>query len=286
MVVCPQFSAAPVASDAMLANAQILLDQVKADLNLTQGEVTMWIPDMPNVPPQNLPVMIAQANQAQTGGASSTRVVGVCQPAPSLEYTGDNTLSPIGSAQDYLYSYEQKSVTGAATVTILKQPQHGILRMLTEADRGTLFSSSSGPIDPADPGYAYLPEQNYGKDSATLLVDFGGGIKVKVVYFFQQNEGPLGNTGLEDLCAKTGIYWKISATLAPNGTSTITSVEYQTPAASVASASTTDVTTLTSWINTAKLDSKVAGYSGTSTSLSTGITVTVADLPALLKGPF
>ncbi len=166
--------------------------------------------DIPNVPPQSIPVMIAQANQAQSNNVTKTPVFGVCQPAPSLEYTGDNTLSPIVSAQTYFYSYGQKNVTGPATVTILQQPKHGILRMLTEADRGTLFSSSSGPIDPADACCVYLPEQNYGKDSATLLVDFGGGLKVKLVYFFQQHEGPLGNTGLEDLCAKTGIYWKIS----------------------------------------------------------------------------
>ncbi len=33
----------------------------------------MYIPDMPNVPPQNVPVIIAQANQAQAGNATTAR---------------------------------------------------------------------------------------------------------------------------------------------------------------------------------------------------------------------
>ena len=47
----------------------------------------MIIPDMPHVPPQNLPVMIAQANQAQPNDVTTTRTLGVCQPAPSEQYT-------------------------------------------------------------------------------------------------------------------------------------------------------------------------------------------------------
>jgi hypothetical protein len=222
---------APVAGDALIANAQALLDQVKADLNLTQGEVTMFIPDMPNVPPQDVPVMIAQANQAQPHDVTKTRTLGVCYPA---SLSGEDTLSPIASAGTYLYLYEhQKSVTGSATVTVLQHPKHGILRLVTEADRGTLFDSSSGPVNSANSLYAYLPEQGYLKDSGTLLVDFGGGLKVKVVYFFQHHEGSLGNTGWEDLCSKTGKMWKISSTLDANGNSTITSVEYQSPVITV-----------------------------------------------------
>ncbi len=113
--------------------------------------------------------------------------------------------------------YENRTVTGPATVTVLQQPAHGVLRLLTEADRGTLFSSSSGPLDPADPGYVYLPDSNYvGKDSATMLVNFGK-VKVTVKYYFHAINYPLGNTGLHDLCAKTGVFWKISSNLFHNG---------------------------------------------------------------------
>ncbi|OIQ77099.1 hypothetical protein GALL_412110 [mine drainage metagenome] len=229
----------------------------------------MYVPDMPNVPPQDVPVMIAQANQAQSNNVTKTPVFGVCQPAPSLEFTGDNTLSPIVAAQSYFYAYEQKTVTGPATVTILQQPKHGVLRLVTEADRGTLFASSS-TFDPTAAEYAYLPEQGYGKDSATLLVDFGGGLKVKVVFFFQQNEGPLGNTGLEDLCSKTGVYWKISSTLAPNGNSTLTSVDYL-PSLATAATPVTNTITLDSILGTSLASTLAANTSG--------VTLNIANLP-------
>lgn len=203
----------------------------------------MYIPDMPNVPPQNVPVMIAQANQAQAGDEATTRAIGVCYPAPSDQYSGENTLSPIVSAKIYLRSYEHKAVSSTATITILQQPKHGVLRLVTEADRGTLFSDTSGPVDPASGLYAYLPEKGYGKDSATFLVDIGG-VKVKVVYFFKEFEGALGNTGWEDRCKETGTRWKISSTLDANGTNTITSIEYQSPTTSA-----TGTTTSVGWVS-------------------------------------
>ncbi|OIQ77100.1 hypothetical protein GALL_412120 [mine drainage metagenome] len=191
----------------------------------------MLIPDMPNVPPQNVPVMIAQANQAQPGNTTTIRTFGICSPAPNNNYSADNADDPIADAKFYLRKYENRTVTGPATVTIMQQPAHGILRMVIQADVGTILASDTGTIDPADPGYLYLPEADYlGKDKAIMLVDFGGGLKVKVVFFFQAINGPLGNAGLERLCSKTGVFWKISSTLDTNGTSAITSVEYQSPA--------------------------------------------------------
>lgn len=80
----------PELGEAHIANAQALLDQFKADLNLTQGVVTMFVPDMPNLPPQDVPVMIAQANQAQAANATAIRTIGVCFVAPNQNYSGDN----------------------------------------------------------------------------------------------------------------------------------------------------------------------------------------------------
>jgi len=188
----------------------------------------MFIPDMPNIPPQDVPVMIAQANQAQANDVTTTRTVGVCHPSPNdpADYSGENGIAPIGDAEFYLKQYEQRSVSGPATVTILQQPKHGILRLVTEADRGILFGSTADPLDPNAGLYAYLPEKGYlGKDKAVALVEFEG-IKVKLVYFFQAVGGGLGNYGLEMYCGKTGHYWKISSTLDPDGNSTLTSVEH------------------------------------------------------------
>jgi len=173
----------------------------------------MFIPDMPNVPPQDVPVMIAQANQAQAGDVKTMRTIGVCEPVPNEDYSLENVFSPKGSAAYYLRMYERQSVadTDPATVTILQQPKHGILRLVTEADRGTLFGDTADPLGPASGLYAYLPKKGYvGKDSATALVEIAD-VKVKVVYFFQAWAGGLGNTGLEELCGKRGYHWKISS---------------------------------------------------------------------------
>jgi hypothetical protein len=161
----------------------------------------------------------AQPTRAKPGEVKTLHTMGICFPAPNELYSLENVLEPKGDAGFYLRSYENKQVanTDPGTITILQQPTHGILRLVTEADRGTLFSSSSGPIDPANPGYVYLPEKGYlGKDKTVALVEIGG-VKVKVVYFFQAINGPLGD--VDELCGKKGYHWKISSTLDANGNS-------------------------------------------------------------------
>ncbi|OIQ77098.1 hypothetical protein GALL_412100 [mine drainage metagenome] len=236
----------------------------------------MWIPDMPNVPPQNVPVMIAQANQAQAIGATGIRTLGVCAPVSSnINSADDNVISPLKSAQDYFGLFENRTVTGPATTTIVQQPAHGVLRLVTEADRGTLFSSDAD-LNPADPGYVYLPDSNYvGKDSGTVQVDFGNGLKVNVKYYFQAIDHPLGNTGFQNACKKTGLYWKISSTLAPNGTSTITSVDYL-PSLATAATPVTNTITLDSILGTSLASSLDANTSG--------VTLNIANLPNAAVG--
>jgi hypothetical protein len=209
---------------------------------------------MPHDPgmPQNVPVMIAQANQAQAGNAMA-RTIGVCATAPNQNYSGENGLAPIYSSQSYFEMYESRTVTGPATTTILQQPKHGVLRLVTETDSGTLFSSKSGPLDPSDPGYAYLPESGYvGQDSATILVDFGS-VKVTVKYYFHAVSGPVGDNWIQEYCAPKGMYWKISSNLDGNGANTITSVEYQSPATSATGATAIDTATLASTLGTTQM---------------------------------
>lgn len=87
--------------------------------------------NMPNVPPQDVPLMIAQANQAQAGNATTVRTIGVCATAPNQNYSGENVSSPVADVSFYLRQYENQTVTGPATVTVLQQPKHGVLRLLT-----------------------------------------------------------------------------------------------------------------------------------------------------------
>ena len=181
----------------------------------------MFVMDMPNVPPQNVPVIIAQAGKAQVIDAKTTRAIGICFPAPNELYSGENAFDPALEARFYLRNYEHKTVerTSPVTVTILQQPSHGILRLVTEAD-GDRFGE--GRFDPADPGYVYLPEKGYlGKDKAVALVEIAG-IKVKVIYYFQAIDGPRGD--VNELCGKRGYSWKISTTFDANGNSTMNSI--------------------------------------------------------------
>jgi hypothetical protein len=203
----------------------------------------MAIPDLPNAPPQNVPVMIAQANQAQAGDVTTTRTLGICYPVSNKDPVA-NVIIPVGEAGYYLQQYEHRKFDfnhQSGTVSILQQPKHGVLRLITEADRGAIFSGSE-PLDSTNPSYVYISEQGFlGKDSAALLVDVGG-IKIKVVYFFHAVDGLPGNESDEIYCGKTGSHWKISSTVDANGDSTITSVEYQSPVTNAADTTLTSAT--------------------------------------------
>jgi hypothetical protein len=231
----------------------------------------MWIPDMPNVPPQNMPVMIAQANQAQAGDTTKICTFGICSPKPNHNYSLENVIEPIGSASDYLQAYENRNPTGTATVTILQQPKHGVLRLVTQTDVGTILPSGGDPVDPAAALYFYLPDSSYvGNDIATIQVDFGG-VKVNVKYFFQAvNRGGLGDDWAGDYCSKTGVYWKISSNLDANGTSTITSVDYKSPTTSDTGTTVVDMAALASTLGSTLL-STLSGE-------TTGVTVNLAPL--------
>jgi hypothetical protein len=262
--------ATPVANGALVSDAQNLLDQFKVDLSLTQGEVLMLISDMPNVPPQEVPVMIAQANQGQQGATVAERKIGVCQPIGNMPGVAPNLTNVIGpklSAQIYFDSYEHQKAEGITTVTVLQNPKHGVLRLVTEEDRNILFTG--GPLDPTDPLYVYLPEQGYlGNDGVTMLVNIGGKT-VKEVYYFKVVDHPVNNDGDLEICKK-GPFWKISSTLDANGNSTITSVDYQSPVIT-ATATVTDTAALAATLETSVLSNLTLNTSA--------ITLNIANLP-------
>lgn len=192
----------------------------------------MFIPDMPNIPPQDVPVVIAQANQALGGSGIGARTVGVCAPSPNHNYSLENVRVPILAAGHYLQAYENRPSPATATTAILQPPKHGVLRLVTEADVGTILESGGDPVDPAASLYLYLPDSKYvGKDTAIIQVDFGNGLKVNVKYYFQAvNRGGLGDDWVGDYCSKTGPYWKISSTV----------TRRRIPIAKIADASTAD----------------------------------------------
>jgi hypothetical protein len=151
--------------------------------------------------------------------------MGICQPidnSPGVTLNLENAFDPAVQAKIYFELYEHQKIGGAATVTVLQNPKHGVVRLVTEADH-----LGMGVFDPSAPYYAYFPESGYlGIDSATILVDIGG-MTIKEVYYFHAVNHPVGNDGDQAIC-KTGPYRKISSTLDSNGTITITitSIEY------------------------------------------------------------
>ncbi len=162
----------------------------------------MFVMDVPDVPPQYAPVVIAQTTQARRTQAETDGTIGVCQlvsnPIRKLEsgaYSAVNSVGPLGATGVYLYRQEGKKIGEMGTVTILNEPAHGILEPI-EGARGT--------------GFYFIPEPDYiGSDRATFLVE-AGGKKYRVEYFIQVQTGiGVGDYENPQLCPN-GEYWKIS----------------------------------------------------------------------------
>ena len=156
--------------------------------------------DMPDLPPQFAQVIVAQASPAQKGDTRSDRAIGVCQlirNPPIPPNTAENGISPIASTSDYFGRVEGRKVGIEGKATVVQGPEHGALKDLGSGD------------------YMYVPNGNHlGPDRATLLVAIGT-LKVRVVYFFTVQPGPLGGTeGYDPYKDKKncprGMFWKIS----------------------------------------------------------------------------
>jgi hypothetical protein len=177
-------------------------------------------PDL-NFPPQNSPVMIAQASQGKQSAAKTDRTVGICQALsnPALDgavATAENSLTPAGAATTYFLSFENRKVAGPSKVTVLEYPKHGKLE-----DLGTFVTRNGVQVDTGKKTYDFIPESGYlGQDSATFLVEIGG-YKLKMVYVFKVAT-EVDNKKEELLCPNS--YWRISANFDASDNSNITAV--------------------------------------------------------------
>jgi Bacterial Ig domain len=184
--------------DVLSLEMREVAEEAKKQLNLSEGDYTMFPLDLPPQAPQSFVIAaIEQAKQAQ----ENERVIGYCHPVPNMTGNHDafDSFPPTAMAMSYFKRYEQKTVNGQATITVLEQPKHGSL------------SSNSNDY------FLYAPAEGYfGKDQVTYLVEIGG-YKVKVIQFIKViNKFTLGNTGYERNCADTGTIWKISTTPTTN----------------------------------------------------------------------
>jgi len=158
---------------------------------------------MPDVPPQYVPTIVAQASVAGQGTEKFDRVIGICHLAQNPADPPDtavNVISSIFEIEDYLTKWEHKKIEGAISSRILQQPVHGLLE------------------DGGDGNYVYVPSPNYlGKDQATILVEISG-LKIKVIHFFQVLNTLPTDEDQAEYCPKHK--WRISQVINTiNGTS-------------------------------------------------------------------
>jgi hypothetical protein len=251
--------AAPVSSDTaapadivLTEPMQALLTEARKTLGFNDGEYTMFLATQPDTPPSRPSVvMVAKANYNQQVAAKRGHVLGVCDLVNTGSGSGQAELAPTLEANYYFNSPIAKINPGTAKVTILQQPKHGRL----ENDSGSNWWYSR-----------YLPNEGYlGNDSFVMQVE-GNGYTVKIHYFMYVTDD-MGATIFENKACK-GDDWKISTTLAPNGTSTVTSVNYL-PSLTGNSAPVTGATLATI------LGTSLASSLDANTS---GVTLNIADL--------
>jgi hypothetical protein len=93
------------------------------------------------------------------------------------------------ATENYFRIHENRTVKASGKIRVLQSPRHG-----------TLEGDEHG-------NYLYLPAPGYlGKDRATLLAEMGG-VKIKMVYFFQVLDG-VADSDYPERCPKEE--WRIS----------------------------------------------------------------------------
>jgi len=158
--------------------------------------MTMFAVDIPDVPPQYAPVVIAQAGGAKQSAAKTDRILSVCQliENPPMMPGGSavNSMSPILALRNYFKVQEKRIVEGPSTATVLENPKDGELK-----DQGTSVLRNGTLVDTGERRYSYLAAPSYlGKDRSVLLVEMGG-MRIRVVYSYHVVDVVEGN---EHLC--------------------------------------------------------------------------------------
>lgn len=165
----------------------------------------MWMVDSPDantLPLSTSTALVAQAH-AVRGSRGFTRAIGSCELMENpVDYSGSavNFSSPLKTVNNYFFLKEKRNLPLTGKVQLLKEPQHGELSRLFQAETEWEFR--------------YVPDADYfGPDQATFQVDIAGE-RVKLVYFFNvMNRVPGGTEGYDPyrdkkLCPK-GAYWRI-----------------------------------------------------------------------------
>jgi hypothetical protein len=108
--------------------AQTLFQQIQSTV---EEETLMFIMDVPSIPAQEPPVMVADATAAQGSSAPQQvdRVIGVCHlsESPFVPQSAVNSLSPPLEIKNYFRVKEHYTIEGQPSASVLQMPAHGAL---------------------------------------------------------------------------------------------------------------------------------------------------------------
>lgn len=148
---------------------------------------------------------------SSTGDNIPTVVMGYCHPVGNGHFDpliGEGILTPNIQAKNFLNFYEHIDIGGTTKTSILLMPSHGELHKVSEVDKGRYYRDGT-TLDPEVSYYIYIPEDGYtGKDSATILVNFGT-VRVNLVYFIKVTDDNFISE-CDTSCKKR--QWEISST--------------------------------------------------------------------------
>ncbi len=155
----PKLEATSIAAQA---DAQSLLDYTQS---IITGEELMFIMDVPSVPPQETPIVLAQAGSMATTVPLPDYLLKECQ---ETEHTGNRpsalrSVDPAGLLRNFIESARKAAIDDLSLFkpSLLQGAQHG---KITES------VSNSGRI-----AYRYDPNPGYiGDDQAIFMVEFEG----------------------------------------------------------------------------------------------------------------
>ncbi len=199
----------------MLSNDTVA--ELRQDFGFTE-EMTMFVPDMPNVPDQYLPVLVAEARPAATTSTSKEMTFGFCGLVPNIsgQVVGrEHELNPASIAVADLWDFDEYfkqmpedqrreallALEKTAKVTILQQPKYG-----------TLIDTAKPAYQDTITGLFYNPKSGYmGKDQVVFLVEMGE-YKIKLIYNIYPVDGsPENPEAIKKMCGKRGQYYKIAS---------------------------------------------------------------------------
>lgn len=105
----------------------------------------MFVMDVPNIPAQEPPLIVADASALQGKTQKYDSIIGVCHLSanPFVPQSAVNSLSPPLELKNYFRINEHYKIEGKANVSVIQMPTHGAL---VDDGGGIMFTSQRRAI--------------------------------------------------------------------------------------------------------------------------------------------